>query len=90
MLEKVKNRADAKVQHAGSPDGDLINLELRSLLGFLRRHLVFMVAVVIVCLSVGVAYLLTTPPKFTASASVIIDARRTTPCSSNSLDIQRA
>ena len=43
---------------------------------FLRRQYPIVIATVGICLSVGLIYLFTTPPKFTAMATIVLDTRK--------------
>ncbi len=48
----------------------------RSTLGFLRRQYIVILAVTLLIVALGVTYLFTTPPSYTAHAMLMIDARK--------------
>jgi succinoglycan biosynthesis transport protein ExoP len=57
----------------GGSGGDIFS----TIAGLLRRHLLLMVSVFSVCLLLGLLLFFTLPPKFTATALLIIDSKKT-------------
>src|SRR4029077_4427975 len=49
---------------------------VRSFIAFLRRQLPTILFIALLTTALGVVYLLTTPPSYTAHASMIIDTRK--------------
>ena len=49
---------------------------LKSFTDFLRRQFPIILSFILLCIAIGVAYLLTTPQMFTAHTSMIIDTHK--------------
>ena len=66
-------------QHSGSewtsPGGSL----LFDFQGLIRRHSRTIIYTTLCCVGLALAYILTTPPSYTANATLIIDARKVLP-----------
>ncbi|WP_238180454.1 GumC family protein, partial [Methylobacterium haplocladii] len=51
-------------------------MTLASILGAIRRHIKMIVVIFAICLGAAIAYLMTAPPRYTASTSLMIDTRK--------------
>ncbi len=76
MLNKVDYRFEPGGSLGSGQAKDVLPLDLRAILGFLRRRFFLIAGAAVACLVFGLIFLLTTPPSFTAVATMIIDAKR--------------
>lgn len=75
MLNRVDYRFEPTAGAAGQAN-QVVTVDLNAILGFARRQMWLIGAFAALCFGLGIAYLWVTPPLFTASTNVLIDARR--------------
>jgi succinoglycan biosynthesis transport protein ExoP len=78
MLETSKPRAIPPLLDHGGPSAEFVSAaELyRAVIGFLRRQYPAVLFMALLTLALAIAYLVVTPPSFTAEAKLIIDPRK--------------
>jgi succinoglycan biosynthesis transport protein ExoP len=76
MLNTLPRCSDVDLTDDSASASETINVDLRSVLRFLRRHIRLICVTALVCGLVGAAYLKLTPKLYTANAKVLIDTRK--------------
>jgi polysaccharide biosynthesis transport protein len=79
-MEAPRFASDPTVHDTGLQNqSDSLSRLIDQLLGLIRRQFLLIIIIIVLAIGLGVVYLMTTPPVYTAHAKVLLDTNRTTP-----------